>query len=159
MCIRDSFCGGQLLDAAKSPFKAALTKTQCLQYALDKPGVITVLPGFGSLQEMEEVLTCLTASPEERDYSVLASYAPEGVLGGQCVYCQHCHPCPAGLEIALINKYYDLTKLGDGLAREHYLTLEKTAGNCVQCGHCNGRCPFHVDQMARMREIAQYFGC
>ena len=153
------FCGGQLLDAAKSPFKAALTKTQCLQYALDKPGVITVLPGFGSLQEMEEVLTCLTASPEERDYSVLASYAPEGVLGGQCVYCQHCHPCPAGLEIALINKYYDLTRLGDGLAREHYLTLEKTAGGCVQCGHCNGRCPFHVDQMARMREIAQYFGC
>ena len=157
--VMKPFCGGQLLDAAKSPFKAALTKTQCLQYALDKPGVITVLPGFGSLQEMEEVLTCLTASPEERDYSVLASYAPEGVLGGQCVYCQHCHPCPAGLEIALINKYYDLTKLGDGLAREHYLTLEKTAGGCVQCGHCNGHCPFHVDQMARMREIAQYFGC
>ena len=38
------------------------------------------------------------------------------------------------------------------------MTLDKTASACVQCGHCNGRCPFHVDQMARMREIAQYFG-
>ena len=28
---------------------------------------------------------------------------------------------------------------------------------CIQCGHCNSRCPFHVDQMARMKEIEQYF--
>ena len=34
-------------------------------------------------------------------------------------------PCPAGLDVALINKYYDLARLGDGLAREHYLTPEK----------------------------------
>ena len=84
--------------------------------------------------------------------------APFHSFAGQCTYCGHCQPCPVGLEIGLINKYYDLARLGDGLAREHYLTLDKTASACVQCGHCNGRCPFHVDQMARMREIAQCFG-
>lgn len=155
--VMKPFCGGQLLDAARSPFKAALTKHQCLQYALDKPGVLTVLPGFGNKSELEEVMTFLTASKEERDYSAIGAFAPEDAVA-KCVYCQHCHPCPAGLDIALINKYYDLTKLGDKLAREHYLTLETTACDCLQCGHCNDRCPFHVDQMARMREIADYFG-
>ena len=50
------------------------------------------------------------------------------------------------------------TRLGDVLAKEHYLTLEKTASDCLQCGHCNSRCPFSVDQMARMEEIQKYFG-
>ena len=155
--VMKPFCGGQLLDAARSPFKVALTKYQCLQYALDKPGVVTVLPGFGSRTEMEEALRFFDAAREERDYSAIGAYAPEDAIA-KCVYCQHCQPCPAGLEIGLINKYYDLSRLGDNLACEHYRTLEKTAADCVQCGHCNGRCPFHVDQMTRMQEIAGYFG-
>ena len=44
------------------------------------------------------------------------------------------------------------------LCKEHYLTLEKAASDCLQCGHCNSRCPFCVDQMARMEEIQAYFG-
>ena len=116
--------------------------------------MVTVLPGYGSQPAMEEVLAFFDTTPAERDYSAISAYAPQEALT-KCVYCQ---PCPVGLEIGLINKYYDLTRLGDALAREHYLTLDKMASACVQCGHCNGRCPFHTDQMARMREIAQYFG-
>ena len=99
----------------------------------------------------------LDASPEERDYSVIASFTPDDSVG-KCVYCRHCHPCPQGLNIGLINKYYDLAELGDPMAREHYLTLEKHASDCMNCGHCNRRCPFHVDQQNRMAEIREYFG-
>lgn len=60
--------------------------------------------------------------------------------------------------IGLINKYYDLALLGDSLAEEHYRTLEKTAKDCVKCGHCDQRCPFQVKQQARMEEILSYFG-
>jgi predicted aldo/keto reductase-like oxidoreductase len=49
-----------------------------------------------------------------------------------------------GLDIALINKYYDLAGAGDGMAAEHYAKLDKAAGDCVGCGHCDQRCPFHV---------------
>lgn len=70
----------------------------------------------------------------------------------------HCHPCPKGLDIAMINKYYDLAKAGDELARDHYRKLELHASDCIRCGHCNKRCPFHVDQMARMETIQHYFG-
>ena len=56
-----------------------------------------------------------------------------------------------------INPMYDYGQ-GDVLARDHYLTLSKTAKDCVHCGHCNSRCPFKVDQMNRMSEIKAYFG-
>lgn len=155
--VMKPFCGGQLLDAARSPFGVALTKSQCIQYALDKPGVLTVLPGCGSEKELREVLSFFDESAEARDYSCISSFAPRETMG-RCVYCKHCAPCPVGLDVALINKYYDLALLGDNLAKEHYLTLDQKAGDCAACGHCDGRCPFHVQQSQRMQQIAAYFG-
>ncbi len=155
--VMKPYNAGLLLDGRQSPFHRAMTPAQCIQYALDKPGVVTVLPGAGSIEQVKESLAWLDASPEERDYSFLSREIPEDSRG-TCVYCRHCHPCPAGLDIGLINKYYDLAQLGDPLARDHYLNLEKTASDCIQCGHCTRRCPFQVDQMARMEKIAAYFG-
>ena len=155
--VMKPFNAGQLLDAKKSPFGQALTPAQCIQYALDRPAVLTVMQGAANVEELKRNLSYLDASAQERDYSVIGSFTPKD-MKGTCVYCKHCHPCPAGLDIGLINKYYDLSRLGDVLAKEHYLTLEKTASDCLQCGHCNSRCPFSVDQMARMEEIQKYFG-
>ena len=157
IAVMKPFAGGQLLDARTSPFGAALTPFQCLQYALDKPAVLTVLPGVRSRRELWEALAFLEASPEERDYAVLSEFAPVEAEGA-CVYCNHCQPCPAGLNVALINKYYDLDLAGDPLAAGHYAKLEPKAGDCVGCGHCDERCPFKVAQSARMREIAAHFG-
>ena len=61
-----------------------------------------------------------------------------------------------GIDIGLVNKYYDLARAGDVLAVEHYKTLEANAGNCIGCGHCDARCPFSVKQSERMEEIREY---
>ncbi|MBQ7569001.1 aldo/keto reductase [bacterium] len=153
--VMKPFSGAQLLDAALSPFGRALTAYQCIRYALDKPGVLTVLPGAKSLEEVETLLAYYDASDEETDYSVIGTFAPPQA-SGKCVYCNHCKPCPAGLDIGLINKYYDLAKAGDGMAVEHYRKLEKKASDCIACGHCDRRCPFSVRQSERMREIRDY---
>lgn len=155
--VMKPFNAGQLLDAHKSPFHQALTPAQCIQYALDKPGVLTVLDGPGNIAQLQEILIYLDTTPQERDYSIIGSFIPDDSVG-KCVYCRHCHPCPAGLDIALINKYYDLSMQGDILAKDHYLTLNKTASDCIQCGHCNKRCPFKVHQQERMVQIRDYFG-
>lgn len=70
----------------------------------------------------------------------------------------HCKPCSAGLDIGLMNMYYDLSRAGDRLAFGHYQKLEKKASDCMEGRHCNSRCPFHVNQTARMKSIAEYFG-
>ena len=154
--VMKPFAGGQLLDAAQSPFGRALMRTQCIQYALDKPGVLTVLPGVHGLADLHDLLSYFDATPAEHDYSALAAMAPQS-REARCVYCNHCQPCPAGLQIGLVNKYYDLARVGDALAEEHYRNLEKHAGDCVSCGHCDKRCPFGVAQSTRMAEIAAYF--
>lgn len=154
--VMKPFSGGQLLDASLSPFGQALTQYQCMQYALDRPGVLTVLPGMSSVQQVEHLLGFFNAAPEEKDYSMVGFFSPADAVG-KCVYCNHCKPCPVGIDIGLVNKYYDLARVGDAMAAEHYRGLTLHADDCVQCGHCNKRCPFRVDQMARMREIARYF--
>lgn len=154
--VMKPFSGGQLIDIKKSPFSQALTKYQCIQYALDKPGVLTVLPGIRNRHDMEELLGFLNAVPEERDYSELGTFTPLDAAGA-CVYCNHCQPCPAGLNVGLINKYYDLALAGDTMAADHYAKLNKKASDCTGCGHCDRRCPFHVIQSSRMREIYAYF--
>lgn len=155
--VMKAFSGGQLLNAKTSPFHKALTEYQCIQYALDKPGVLTVLPGIRNKRDVQKILGFCEASLEEKDYSEIASFVPQDAEG-VCVYCNHCQPCPAGLDVGLINKYYDLSVAGDHLAYEHYKKLDRKANACIACGHCNFRCPFHVDQMARMKKINDYFG-
>lgn len=98
--VMKPFSGGQLLDEARSPFGRALTAYQCIQYALDKPGVLTVLPGMASVENVKELVGFLDASDEERDYSVLGELTPRAEQPA-CVYCNHCAPCPMGLNVAL----------------------------------------------------------
>ncbi|MBQ9211344.1 MAG: aldo/keto reductase [Clostridia bacterium] len=153
--VMKPFSGGQLLSASQSPFGKALTPYQCIRYALDKPGVMTVLPGAQSVEEVKALLDYENKTDRETEYGIIGGFAPIEAAG-KCVYCNHCKPCPVGLDIGLINKYYDLARAGDTLAVEHYRTLEKDATRCVRCGHCDRRCPFGVRQSRRMFEIAKY---
>ena len=61
-----------------------------------------------------------------------------------------------GIDVGLVNKYYDLALAGDDMAVEHYKKLEVNASSCIQCGHCDSRCPFSVKQSQRMKEIEAY---
>lgn len=155
--VMKAFAGGQLLDANLSPFRQALSRGACMQYALDRPGVLTVLPGIRGKEDLDDILLFFEEPTEKHDYSNLGSMIPRQGEAS-CVYCNHCQPCPQGIEIGLVNKYYDLARLGDTLAADHYRTLEAHASQCVECEHCETRCPFGVKQSARMEEIAKYFG-
>ena len=155
--VMKPFAGGQLLDAKTSLYKRALTHVQCFQYALDRPGVITVLPGVRNMDDLQTVLHYVDATPEEKDYSVIGEFTPQDATG-VCVYCNHCQPCPLDINVGLINKYYDLALAGDDMAKSHYWNLPVRADACAACGHCESRCPFHVRQESRMKEISAYFG-
>ena len=77
---------------------------------------------------------------------------------GECVYCNHCQPCPVGIDIGAVNKYLDLANAGDELAKDHYLKLGRYAGACTGCGSCEQRCPFRVKVRERMKQAAGMFG-
>lgn len=154
--VMKPFHAGQLLSENTSPFRTALTRNQCLQYVLDRPAVLTAVPGVRSLADLNELLTFPDSTHDENDYSVIGEFTPASAVGN-CVYCNHCQPCPAGIDIGLVNKYYDLSLAGDKIAHDHYSKLVKNASNCLSCGHCDKRCPFKVKQQQRMKTIADYF--
>lgn len=152
--VMKPFHGGQLLNEATSPFKVKMSIAQCLKYALDRPAVVTVLPGIAKPEDLDTLLSSIAET--DVDYSVIGQYVLNNVIGN-CVYCNHCLPCPKGIDIGLVNKYYDLAKSNDVLAKDHYLKLTINASNCINCHHCDKRCPFKVKQSARMKEIAAFF--
>ena len=154
--VMKPFFAGQLLTAEQSPFGAALTHAQCLQYAIDRPGVLTAVPGVQTMEHLDQLLAFLQATDEEKDYLVIGSFTAD-TLAGVCVYCNHCQPCPAGIDVGLANKYYDLALAGDAIAANHYSKLSVKADACLKCGHCDSRCPFGVKQMSRMADIDRYF--
>ncbi len=159
IAVMKSLAAGRLLRAEDTPFSAPLTASQCIAYALDRPAVASVLVGTKTPDEMRDCLKYVNASAEERDYSAIAKGENCGMTG-QCMYCNHCLPCAAGIDIAAVTKYLDIAKVSgvSGTLAAHYESLEAHGGDCVKCGLCETRCPFGVKTMENMAEAAKVFG-
>lgn len=158
--VMKGYAGGRLFSAKDSPFGAALTPIQCLHYALTRPAVASVMVGFDTTQHVDAAVAYETASESEKDYASVLAGAPRHAYSGQCTYCGHCAPCPAGIDIAMINKLYDLAKMQDTVpptVRAHYESLSAHAADCIQCGGCETRCPFGVSVIERMSSVVKLF--
>lgn len=162
LTVMKAYAGGRLLDASRSPFKAALTPVQCLHYALTRPAVASVMVGYDTLEHIDEAVHYLSATKEELDYASVLAHAPFHSFDGECTYCDHCAPCRVGIPIGTVNKLYDLAIAAKGnipaSVREHYAALPHHAGECINCQACEKRCPFHVKIAERMAAAARLFG-
>ena len=162
LTVMKAYAGGRLFDAKRSPFGVTLTPVQCLHYALTRPAVASVLPGYSTVEHVDDAVHYCEATAAERDYASVLAKAPRHAYAGQCTYCGHCAPCTMGIDIAMVQKLYDLAitqpTVPDSV-RQHYLALKRHAGDCSSCGRCERRCPFHVKISERMRRAAELFGC
>lgn len=159
--VMKPYAGGRLLKAETSAFGVALTPLQCLHYCLTRPAVASVLAGYDTPQQVHEAASYATASERKKDYATVLATAPCHTFSGQCTYCNHCKPCPANIDIAMVNKLYDLAVLHDDAPEsvfQHYLDLEAKAGDCTCCAACEARCPFGVPIVARMAQTVETFG-
>ncbi len=156
------YAGGRLFDEKRSPFGVALTPVQCIHYCLTRPAVASVLCGYDTPEQVDAAAAYETASQEEKDYAGVLARAPKhSFAGGECTYCGHCKPCPMDIDIAMVNKLYDLAVMQPTLPaslREHYAALPRRAGDCVGCRGCEERCPFGVKVARRMEKAKALFG-
>ena len=148
--VMKAFGGGDLLSGDLSPAGKALTAWQCLQYALDRPGVACVMSGARSLEDLKRSLAFEEAPEEERDYAAALAALPKISWKGHCMYC-----------VADVTKFLNLAQAQESVpetVREHYAALPHGAGECAACGACETRCPFAVPIMENMRRAAELFG-
>ncbi len=159
--VMKAYAGGRLFDPALSPFGVAMTPVQCLHYALTRPAVASVMVGMETPEQVLAAVAYETATGEEKDFATVLSDAPAHALPrGQCTYCGHCAPCPRGIDIAMVNKFYDLAtmqKEPSESIRAHYASLSAHAGDCIGCGGCESRCPFGVPVVTRMKKTKELF--
>lgn len=129
--------GGDLLNAENSPFGKAMTPVQCIEYALTRPGVASVMVGCRTQDEIRAALDWCGASPAERDYASAMAGMERFTWEGHCMYCGHCAPCSAGIDIATVHKFHNLAVAQGEIpetVREHYAALTHHASECIGCG-------------------------
>jgi predicted aldo/keto reductase-like oxidoreductase len=160
--------GGRVL---RRQGRTVATPVQCISYALDQKGVATVVPGVRSTSELDAALVYLKASVRDRAYRKILKDCREE-LKGNCVYCNHCLPCPQGIDIARVLSRLDRIQAGKKAAalrnRTNYyhpgrlrlmrsINFKGLSGRpdkCNECGACVKRCPFGVDIVGKMKQAA-----
>ena len=128
--VMKGYAGGRLFSPKTSPFGVALTPVQCIHYALTRPGVASILAGYDSTGHVTQAVAYETATSKEKDYASVLAHAPHHAYTGQCTYCGHCAPCPAGIDVAMVNKLYDLATMQEEVPstiKAHYESLSAGA--------------------------------
>jgi len=144
--------GGMRLKKKISP---SITPIKCISYTLSQVGVCTVVPGVKNVDELNDSLAYLNATDEEKDFSELLANFNEYITG-ECVYCNHCLPCPSDIDIGQMIRLFEVAK--QGFTKEiqnEYNKLPARASDCNECGVCMERCPFEVDVISKMKQIGK----
>jgi hypothetical protein len=135
-----------------------VSSVKCLAYSLDQPELSATVMGVKSVAELEDNLSVLTASEEERDYQAALEAFRDGIEG-QCLFCQHCLPCTVGIDIPEVMRLMNAVEWGaySSDLQASYGVLPVSALDCVACGTCEDRCPFGVPVMSRVARSVEVF--
>ncbi len=136
----------------------SLTPVQCISYALEQSDGIIVLPGFKNVDELNQSLDFFSATKDEKEYREALQQSDVVNFKNQCMYCNHCQPCPKGIDVAEVTRLKDLAEkeLTQDI-RDRYASLSVNAADCLLCGSCTRRCPFGIDANANMTRAKVLF--
>ena len=134
--------------------------TLALRYIVQNPCVSVVIPGMAEPRELEENLAAAsdTAPLSQEELQKIQSIRNQ--LGTQfCRRCNYCAPCTVGIQIPqvfVLEGYLTRYGLADW-AKGRYTDMNAKASDCIQCGACEGRCPYHLPIRQMMQQVAEKF--
>ena len=132
-----------------------------LRWILQNDDVSVVIPGMAEEREIEENLAAAADRSPLTQAELSKIQTIRDSLGTQfCRRCNYCAPCTAGISIYsifLMDGYLSRYGLEDW-ARARYAAMDKTAADCVGCGVCESRCPYHLPIRQMMKQAVEKFG-
>ena len=132
-----------------------------IRFAAANPNVSVVLPGMYAPEEVAENVAAAADSSPLTVEELERVEAMRRALGSSfCRRCGYCAPCTAGIDIPnqfVFHGYLSRYGLADW-AKARYGALSAHASDCVECGACEGRCPYQLPIREMLKKIAADFG-
>ena len=136
------------------------------RYCLDLPGVLTVLAGASTLEQMRDNMATFQShtplTDEERSAIDGAIAALRSVDLIPCTNCGYCvKDCPEGVKIPIAMNLLNLERTTEdnefvkGLYS--WQAAEEPASKCIQCGTCEAMCPQSIDIIDHLAEAVEHF--
>ncbi len=141
------FAGGMLDDA-----------NLAIKYLLQFDNVVPD-PGIETSAEIEEIVGIVQdceLTPQERQ-EMERFRAKVGTRF--CRRCQYCQPCPEGVRISLLMILPSFWKRisAEQFAEDGVAKIVASAQNCVECGECEEKCPYHLPIREMLVENVEFY--
>lgn len=136
---------------------------QALDFVWDFEEVSLLLSGMSTQTQVDENIAWASESaPNKLTDAQKAAYAAAETAWKNaylipCTACGYCMPCPAGLDIPNLYKFYNAAAQRKFHESKRYNEAEKKATACIACGKCTKACPQHMDGPATMHKVAKWF--
>ena len=131
--------------------------TTALRFIASNQAVTVIIPGMADVAEVKANAAAIAdASPltatEQAEIAKIRADLGESF----CRRCNYCAPCSAGINIPavfLFEGYLRRYDLADW-ANARYAQLPKKASDCIGCGACEARCPYHLPIREMLKKAA-----
>ena len=158
----------QAAEALAQENPAASSVSWALRYAVSLKGVITVLSGMSSLDQMKENIAIVRdfspLSESERAAIAKAQKALDDLPNVPCTDCKYCvKGCPQNVAIPGILSAMNNYLVYNDMERASMIYMWETsaaakASACNACGKCEMICPQSIPIIEELRKAAKLFG-
>ncbi len=135
--------------------------TLALRFVAANRNVSVTIPGMAEVSELDQNLAAVNDTTPLSDAELAKMDVMRKELGTQfCRRCGYCAPCTVGINIPnmfVFEGYLSRYGLAEW-AKGRYDALEKTASDCIECGACEGRCPYNLPIRQMLKSTVKAFG-
>ena len=135
--------------------------TLAMRFVCANRNISVVIPGMAEEKELEQNLAAVENAAPLSCEELEKIEQLRNELGTQfCRRCNYCAPCTVGIPIPgtfVLEGYLARYGLADW-AKSRYAGQAKKASDCIGCGICETRCPYHLPIRDMLKRCAEEFG-
>lgn len=159
----------QVRDILQTANPDASLASWAIRYAASLEGVITVLSGMSTLEQVDDNLSYMRDfKPLDKDERAAIEAAQRALAEVESIPCTACHYCTGGCpmsipipEIFAARNRQLVWNQGERAQREYEKAVGAEgagrASSCIECGQCEAACPQQIPVITWLKDCAEAF--